>query len=175
MSIAYADLAFEKAPKMIVEGVKLLGVSEVMGTLDDPTIMSWADELGLRSIYIHDATPWCGLYLGVVAKRAGKKLPPDPLWALNWANFGNPVPDVPSLGDVLTFRRTGGGHVALYVGEDDTHFHILGGNQSDKVSIVRRAKAELYRARRPAYTRQPPEVRVIRRAATGAPVSTKES
>lgn len=160
---------------MVVEARKLLGVSEALGDLDDPTIMSWANEVGVGATYKHDAIPWCGLFMAVVAKRAGKGLPPDPLWALNWARFGVDVPDGPMLGDVLTFHRAGGGHVALCLAEDDAYYHVLGGNQADKVSIVRKAKADLYRARRPIYINQPPNVRVIRVAAGGAPLSTKET
>ena len=40
----------------------------------------------------------------------------------------------------MVFSRTGGGHVGFYVGEDKDAYHILGGNQSDMVSIARVAK-----------------------------------
>jgi hypothetical protein len=42
-----------------------------------------------------------------------------------------------ALGDVLAFVRNGGGHVGLYVDEDASAYHVLGGNQSDRVSITR--------------------------------------
>ena len=35
------------------------------------------------------------------------------------------------LGDILTFKRNGGGHVGLYVGEDKDCYHVLGGNQGN--------------------------------------------
>lgn len=47
------------------------------------------------------------------------------------------------LGDVLVFPRGAGGHVAFYVGEDSRHFHILGGNQDNQVSIILKAKQPL--------------------------------
>ena len=43
----------------------------------------------------------------------------------------------------MVFTRAGRGHVGLYLGEDATHFHILGGNQTNNVSITRIAKVRL--------------------------------
>ena len=42
------------------------------------------------------------------------------------------------------------GHVALYWAEDEDHYHILGGNQSDAVSITKIAKSRFLGARWPA-------------------------
>jgi uncharacterized protein (TIGR02594 family) len=134
-------------PRMIDEALKLLGTIETPGAGDSPTIMAWAKETGLQAIYTADAVPWCGLFMAVVAKRAGKSLPSSPLWALSWSQWGSPGGQ-PRLGDVLTFKRTGGGHVALYVGEDPASYHVLGGNQSDRVCITRILKSRLYSVRR---------------------------
>jgi cell wall-associated NlpC family hydrolase len=66
------------------------------------------------------------------------------------------------LGDILTFKRDGGGHVGLYVGEDDRYYHVLGGNQTNSVSVSRIAKSRLYKARRTAWkVRQPANVRKV--------------
>lgn len=165
---AYAWLASEPGPKMILEALKLYGVHEAPGSVNDPVIMGWAAEMGLSSVYSSDAIPWCGLFMAIVAKRAGKQPPLQPLWALNWGVFGNAVPDYPKLGDVLIFKRDGGGHVAMYVGEDADHYHVLGGNQGDAVSISRIAKDRLYKSRRPVYSAEPDNVRVIHLAALGA-------
>lgn len=170
---AYAWLGMEPGPKMLTEALKQLGTVEIPGTANSPVIMGWAKELGLTSQYSQDSIPWCGLFLAIVAKRAGKPVVASPLWALNWAKFGTPVtvgdaPHAPALGDVLTFKRDGGGHVALYVGEDSEAFHVIGGNQSDAVTITRIAKARLHAARRPIYAvGQPANVRVIKLAPTG--------
>ena len=103
--------------------------------------------------------------MAVVAKRADKEIPKHPLWALSWSVFGAKSP-APVFGDVLLFVRNGGGHVGLYVGEDASAFHVLGGNQSDRVCITRVAKSRLYAARRPLYRVQPANVRPIRLEAT---------
>jgi uncharacterized protein (TIGR02594 family) len=169
----YAWLSKEDGPKMLVEALKLFGTVEGAGSKDNPTILAWAAEIGLASTYSHDSIPWCGLFIGVVAKRAGKEPADSPLWALSWADFGKAAP-VPMLGDVLTFKRNGGGHVALYVGEDAGAYHVLGGNQSDQVCITRIAKSRLYKARRPFYTVQPANVRKVSLGANGK-LSTNES
>lgn len=172
---AYRWLANEPAcPRMIVEAIKEYGVVEKPGAGDNPVILGWARETGLAADFPHDQVPWCGLFIAAVAKRAGKAYPDKPLWALNWAKFGRALRagEQSGLGDVLTFRRPlakGGfaGHVALYVGEDDTAFHVIGGNQNDQVSFTRMAKARLNSARRPNYGVQPAGVRQIRLSPLG--------
>ena len=49
----------------------------------------------------------------------------------------------------MVFSRGSGGHVALYCSEDDDYYHIIGGNQGDKVSIIRHSKANFLGARWP--------------------------
>lgn len=162
-------------PRMIVEARKLLGTVEAAGGANSPTIMAWAREVGgkVEDVYRADSIPWCGLFMAVVAKRAGKTIPADPLWALNWTRFGVAAGQ-PMLGDVLTFVRKGGGHVALYVAEDATAYHVLGGNQSDKVCFARIDKARLHRVRRPVYANAPATVRPYVVTARGA-LSTDEA
>jgi len=169
----YQWLLKEGAPKILVEFLKLYGVKEDLSIRNNPTILGWAKELGLSGVYKADSIAWCGLACGIAAKRAGKAFSFNPLWALNWAKFGTPV-DIPMLGDILTFTRKQGGHVAIYIGEDDTCYHILGGNQSDQVNIVRKLKKNLYKARRPIYSiATPPNVRRIFLSTKGV-LSSKE-
>jgi uncharacterized protein (TIGR02594 family) len=165
----YGWLAREPGPKMLVAALKLFGTLEKPGSANNPTIVAWAKEVGgeVADVYKADSIPWCGLFMAVVAKRAGKEVPKHPLWALSWSAFGARSPDA-SLGDVLVFTRNGGGHVGLYAGEDKTAFHVLGGNQSDRVCITRVAKARLYAVRRPLYRVQPANVRSIVLEASGA-------
>ena len=157
---------------MLVEALALYGTAEIKGNASNPTILAWAKEIGVSNAYTNENIPWCGLAMAVVAKRAGKEPPHDPLWALNWCNFGKSVPS-PMLGDVMIFTRAGGGHVSMYIGQDANYWHILGGNQGDTVSIVRRAKSGQHWVRRPLYTTQPTNVRVVHLAATGK-LSEKE-
>ncbi len=175
----YEWLLKEGGPRMITEALKLYGTIESPGKANNATIIAWAKEVGgkVETVYKADEIPWCGLFMAVVAKRAAKGVVKDPLWALNWGTFGKAV-ETPMLGDVLVFvRKTAegktAGHVALYVGEDNACYHILGGNQSDKVCITRIDKKRLYAARRPNYNIQPTNVRPIKLSSTGS-VSTNE-
>lgn len=171
---AYAWLqAVDDKPRMVEQALALYGTLEAPGAADNPVILSWAAEVGVRGQYSHDSIPWCGLFLALVAKRAGKDIPETPLWALSWAAWASPSPEA-ALGDVLVFKRQGGGHVGLYVGEDEEAFHVLGGNTADAVGITRISRARLVRARRPLYHVQPAGVRPFHLAATGL-LSTNEA
>lgn len=166
----YQWLASEPGPKMLLEALKLHGTLEVQGDGDNPEILKWAKELGLPQ-YTHDSIPWCGLFAAIVAYLAGKPVVKDPLWAANWLKFGAPCD--PELGAIAVFSREGGNHVGLYVGEDSTHYHILGGNQKDSVSIVRIAK-DRCRGFRAQYQSKPANVRKVILSSTGE-VSTNEA
>ena len=167
----YAWLLRESGPKMLLEALKLYGTQEKPGDANNPIIMDWAREINARG-YNADAIPWCGLFVGVVAKRAGKELPDNPLWARNWALWGKSC--LPELGCVLVFSRGSGGHVGLYVGEDHACYHVLGGNQGDAVSIVRIDKARLLASRCMYSIAKPANVRRVYLSASGS-ISTNES
>lgn len=186
---AYSDLALEPGPLMLLEALKLHGVLERVGPGSNPTIVKWADEVeqAVKTPYTRwaadwyndDQIAWCGLFMAVVAVRAGqgradRMPPPKYLSARDWLNFGKAVQIKEAmLGDVAVFDRKGGAHVAMVVGEDATHFHVLGGNQSQRVNIARKAKSECIGVRRPIYKQQPSNVRKVIRAAKG-PVSGKD-
>jgi uncharacterized protein (TIGR02594 family) len=172
--MSYAFLKRETAPKILVEAFKLLGVRELLGKDNNPVILEWAEEVGLKKTYTADEIPWCGLFMAYVCKLAAKPIPVNPLWARNWNNFGVPQ-KVAMLGDVLVFSRASGGHVGIYVGEDDKCYHVLGGNQGDAVSIVRIQKVRCIGIRRTKWSfAQPENVRVIKLTSTGV-VSTNEA
>ena len=160
-------------PKMVGAAIQSLGVVETQGPANTPEIMAWAAQCGLRASYRADLTPWCGLFMAHVALTAGKTMPKDPLWALNWAKFGVEGGQ-PELGDVLVFIRPGGGHVALYIGEDEDAFHVLGGNQGDRVGFTRIDKVRLYAVRQPLYNNKPTTAVTNILAKTGA-ISTNEA
>lgn len=165
-------------PLTIQHAVRLYGTKEVPGSGNNPEIMSWAREVGLQSTYSADSIPWCGLFAAVVAKRAGKEVPTNPLWALNWRHFGEPVSS-PLLGDVLVKTRTTStgtvaGHVAFVLGSDKTHWHVIGGNQSDAVTIARINKKDRLWFRRPHY-RIPPALPALTFKATDAAAGQSEA
>lgn len=165
--MSYDFLKDEKSPRILVEAVKHIGVKEIVGSKHNQVILDWAKELGLERTYTNDEIPWCGLFIAYCAKSAGVEVVKKPLWALSWSNYGTKVEE-PMLGDILTFKRDGGGHVGIYVGEDKDCYHVLGGNQGNAVSVTRIVKSRLYQARRTAWkVAQPSNVRKIQLSSKG--------
>lgn len=161
-----------KVPNTIKNALDLYGTKEKIGAGSNPVILDWAAECNIP--YNADDIPWCGLFAAVVCKRSNWEFVKSPLWARNWAKFGQPA-DKPSLGDVLVFVRDGGGHVGFYVAEDSECYHVLGGNQSDSVNIIRIKKSRMIAARRPVWkVKQPDSVKPYIVDATGV-ISTNES
>jgi uncharacterized protein (TIGR02594 family) len=96
---------------------------------------------------------WCGAFVATCHRKADPKvaLPENPLGARNWGEWGESTD--PVFGATLVFwriRKTHwAGHVGFYHGEDDSHFHVLGGNQSNAVTVTRIAKDRLLASRWP--------------------------
>lgn len=143
-------------PRIIKHAISNYGVAEIVGKKHNAIILGWAKSLGLESVYKNDEIPWCGLVVGYWVKLSKFEVVKNPLWALNWLQFGVAV-DVPMVGDVLVFSRKGGNHVGLYWGETDKNYLVLGGNQGNKVSIIYMSKTRLKGARRCNWKIKEPE------------------
>jgi uncharacterized protein (TIGR02594 family) len=161
-------------PRMIQTGISLLGTKEIVGKGSSRTILSWRDTLNLNGVpilgYSDDDIPWCGLFAAFLAyTRSGiaSEVVSSPLWARSWVNYGVKSTS-PSLGDILVFSRNGGGHVGFYIAEDKTAFHVLGGNQSNAVTITRIAKSRCIAVRSPKYKSRPSSAKPYWVAATGS-------
>ena len=95
----------------------------------------------------------CGLFAAYAISYALPKetIPRNYLGARNWLAFGRETD--PRKGAVLVFwrgSRSGWqGHVGFYHAEDATAYHVLGGNQSNAVTITRISKTRLLGARWP--------------------------
>ncbi|WP_085025672.1 TIGR02594 family protein [Ensifer aridi] len=150
-------------PVWMREARRFMGLKEVTGAASNGTILGWAKRLGgwVAGFYTNDDIPWCGLAVAhwISFTLPSEPLPANYLSALAWAKFGRQL-EAPVLGAVLVFKRPGGGHVGLYVGEDASHFHVLGGNQSNSVSVTRIAKDRLEAIRWPATGGMPAGGRV---------------
>lgn len=165
----YGWLWNERSPKILLAAREWFGTLEMEGDANNPVIIEWAKEVGgwIGSWYDEDSIPWCGLFMAMVAKRAGFPFTQKALSALEWAKWGQKA-RVAKLADVLVFKRKGGGHVGLYVGEDAEAYHVLGGNQSDSVNITRISKSRLVAIRRcPWKYAEPDNIRVINLSSNG--------
>lgn len=108
---------------------------------------------------------WCGAFVGMVIAATLPKevLPANPLGSRNWLQLGRQLNE-PQIGAVAVFWRGSKsgwqGHVGFVVGHDKTHLHILGGNQSDSVSVARVAKDRLLGYRWPSTASAPSETKL---------------
>jgi uncharacterized protein (TIGR02594 family) len=136
-----------------VDARSKLGTHEAAGAGNNPTILGWAKRLGIKVlgiIYNADSVPWCGVFVAACLDEADLASPPLAVRAMSWAAWGaNLRPERLAPRAVLVFERQGGGHVGFYVGEDPEAYHVLGGNQDDRVSIARLAKARCVARRWP--------------------------
>ncbi|EDM71035.1 hypothetical protein RAZWK3B_16600 [Roseobacter sp. AzwK-3b] len=121
--------------------------------------------------------PWCGAFVETCFKLwdPSCKTPSNPLGARNWSTFGMPMQ--PCLGAVLVFWRGSPsgwkGHVGFYRGEDETHFHVLGGNQKNAVTVTRISKDRLLDSRWPR--KFPFITNKVHVSSNGVPVSRNEA
>ncbi len=166
----YEWLSKETGPRLLVTALQHYGTAEVPGAGNNPSIMAWAKATG-QTQYVADEIPWCGLFVCYVVMQAGWSPVKSPLLARSWRKFGVRA-KTPMLGDILVFWRgspsSASGHVGFYVGEDKTHYHVLGGNQANRSGFARIEKGRLLEARRCKWRiNQPANVRVIKLAAKG--------
>ena len=135
----------------LIEATRLVTTREIKGPEHNPVIMNWAKDLNVG--YASDEVAWCGLFVGhcIGSQLPDEGLPSKLLGAQTWKRFGHRVK--PQFGSVLVFWRSKPtswkGHVGFYWGEDKTHFHVLGGNQSNAVNVKRITKKRLIDARWP--------------------------
>ena len=134
----------------ITEARTALGRNEAR---DRTWLMDWLKRDG-RSLGDPGKNPWCGdfvetcIRMGLPDEPLLAALGTNPYWARNWLLFGRD--NKPITGAVLVFERGSSGHVGFAIGQDDTNFFVLGGNQSDAVTVARVAKSRLLGARWPA-------------------------
>ena len=134
------------------EATRLIGTKEAAGVANSPAIMAWAKDAQIGG-YTGDDVPWCGLFVAHCfhAGLPSANRPENPLGARNWLKFGREVK--PQIGAVMVFWRGSrdgwSGHVGFYHGESATTYSILGGNQSDAVTVTTIAKDRFLGARWP--------------------------
>lgn len=152
----------------LAEAKRLIGTSETAGAGSNPAIPDMADAPGIA--FGSEDVAWCGLFVAhcIALTLPDEAMPKNPLGARNWRKFGQEV--APQFGSVLVFWRVSPeawqGHVGFCWAEDDTHYHVLGGNQSNAVNIMKKPKSMLLGARWPEST--PPKG--LRRFANGGKV-----
>ncbi len=125
-----------------------VGTKEVKGDKHNPIVLElWASAFKAKNqavpaVFKNDETAWCGGFVaGVMAKaNLAHHIPDGFAMARSWLKAGTKLNN-PAYGCVVVFWRGNlkgaSGHVGFCVGRDRKgNLMILGGNQSDKVSII---------------------------------------
>ena len=123
-------------------------MKEVPGVKDNPFIV-WC--LSTCNLDTHDETPWCSAFVNGICYILGITRS-NSAWARSWLMYGEPIElENAEVGfDICIFQRGTGqqGHVGFYAGMKDEKIMILGGNQSDSVSVMLFGKDKLLGVRR---------------------------
>lgn len=116
-----------------------LGIKEIVGSEDNPQIVSYAQETGISGIN-NDEIPWCSTFINWCAMKADLPYSGKPN-ARSWINVGVSTQQ-PTPGDIVVFWRgninSWKGHVGLFLGFNHnlSKVYCLGGNQSNEVNIT---------------------------------------
>lgn len=113
-----------------------LGVAEAPGPADNPRIVAYSRRLG-QTWVDGDETPWCAAFVGHCLESA-RVASTRSLAARSYLAWGVPSPG-PSLGAIVVLSRgadPAAGHVGFLVGWSDTRVWLLGGNQSNAVTVA---------------------------------------
>lgn len=112
-----------------------LGVKGFPGSGSNPRIVEYHRSTTLpASLSEIDETPWCSSFVNWCMERAGYE-GTDSAWARSWASWGVAL-KAPRRGCIAVYTRPGGGHVAFFLETLEGSVRILGGNQSDAVTIT---------------------------------------
>lgn len=132
-------------PAILTEALKYNGLHERgPDGKSNPVIQGWYRELGLPGVTDTISIPWCGTFVAICAKRAGRAWisPKDNfMLASNWSRFPKSTKlDRPCVGAVVVFWRgspTGWqGHVGIVAGKDRAgNLMVIGGNQSNMAKL----------------------------------------
>lgn len=125
-------------------------VQEQPGSADDPFIVWCLSRVGLPAQ--HDEVPWCSAFANAIAwmldlPHSGKAN------ARSWLEVGRPVALAEAAAgmDVVVLRRgtnPAAGHVGFFFARGNGTVSVLGGNQSNGVSVVRFPESDVLDVRR---------------------------
>ena len=133
-----------------------LGQHEIPGSSTNPKIAAYFRRAGHPEIS-DDETAWCAAFVGACLESAGLRCSRS-LAARSYLNWGVEAAK-PSLGCVTVLSRGGDpslGHVGFLVGETAGQVVLLGGNQSDSVSIAAFDRSRVVGYRLPSAASLPP-------------------
>ncbi|CCB65593.1 TIGR02594 family protein [Hyphomicrobium sp. MC1] len=126
-----------------------LGVREIPGDANAPEILRYFRDAGDDDVKT-ETTPWCAAFAGAMLKRAGVSNTGS-LLARSYLEWGTALDDA-RLGAIAVFSRGDdptAGHIGFVIGEAAGKLYLLGGNQSDAVTVASFDKSRLLGLRWP--------------------------
>ena len=151
-----------------------VGISEIPGAASNAVILQWGKDIGAPA-FTNDDTPWCAVWfnrlmLACQIQMAGTGY--ELLRAKSVETWGQACPR--TLGAVQVFKRPGGYHVGLYLGEKRDAYLVLGGNTGNTVAPAWIFKDRLTATRWPAPLALP-SYKPVLLTDHGEPLSTNEA
>ena len=122
-------------PSWLLVATEELGQKEIMGVKHNQRILKYHDATELNAD--SDETPWCSSFVNWCFKQVGIQGTRSAL-ARSWLEWGMSI-DNPTRGSVVVLRRgrnPWSGHVGFFIKEDEDRIWLLGGNQSNAVTIT---------------------------------------
>ena len=127
----------------------LLGVKERPGREHEPMVQAMLACCSPRSTPYADEVPWCSAFISFCAMLARHERSRS-LRARSWLKIGQRVDDV-RVGDIAILSRPPNprsGHVGFVHGVEGERVILLGGNQSNAVTLARFVKRRVVGVRR---------------------------
>lgn len=129
---------------------RYVGIQEIGGTVDHPLIVWWLSLCGM-GVASPDETPWCSAFVNGVAwtlRLPRSKSAAARSWLLCGVPKAKDLSDAEVGWDVVILKRGSGaqpgpetiaapGHVGFYAGVEGDYVLVLGGNQSNSVSLAK--------------------------------------
>ncbi len=137
-------------PPWLAEAWAEFGQREIAGSGNNARITAFMKELGHATL-ARDSVPWCAAFVGASLERAGIASTRS-LMARSYLKWGVELSE-PRVGSVAVLTRgsdAAAGHVGFVLGEAGGRLFLLGGNQSDQVSVAPFARSRLLGFRWPA-------------------------
>lgn len=117
-------------------------IKEVAGNLHSPRILKYHSFTSLKAT--SDEVPWCSAAMCACMEEL--EIPSTKsAAAISWADWGAPIKDF-TFGAIAVFKREGhktSAHVAIALKENQDSIMIIGGNQSNAITIQAMPKNKL--------------------------------
>ena len=125
---------------------------EIIGKENNPRILDYFRIMKLSGNKLNDETAWCSAFLNAMCIIANYERTGN-LTARSWLQVGiEPSPGRHRIGNICILWRedpdSWKGHAGIYIREDEKYVWLLGGNQRNKVCILKYRKSRVLGYRR---------------------------